>query len=195
MNAQTNTKRSEAQTSSHPTSSTIDPEDVARFSAIAEEWWDENGKFKPLHRINPLRIGYIREHAVAHFGLDDSAASPFSGLKLLDVGCGGGLISEPMARLGAEVTGIDASEKNVAVAGLHAEQTSTPLTYKATTAEALANEGGQYDIVLALEIIEHVADLNLFYDAITTLVKPGGLLVLSTINRNPKSYAMAIVGA
>lgn len=195
MNAQTSIKRQQAQTSSASEHSTVDAEDVARFSAIAEEWWDENGKFKPLHRINPLRIGYIRDAAVAHFGLNADDVNPLNGLSLIDIGCGGGLIAEPMARLGADVTGVDASEKNIKVASLHAEQTRTELQYRASTAEALAAEGAQYDIVLALEIIEHVADVDVFYDAITALVKPGGLLVMSTINRNPKSYAMAIIGA
>lgn len=195
MNAQTTIKQPEAQTSNTANASTIDPEDVARFSAIAAEWWDENGKFKPLHRINPLRIGYIRDAVVAHFGRDDASATPFTGLDLVDIGCGGGLISEPMARLGANVTGIDASEKNIKTASVHAQETNTKLAYRASTAEELAATGNQYDVVLALEIIEHVADVPLFYDAITKLVKPGGLLVLSTINRNPKSYAMAIIGA
>jgi 2-polyprenyl-6-hydroxyphenyl methylase/3-demethylubiquinone-9 3-methyltransferase len=195
MNNQTSTKPTEAQISRQHSSSTIDPDDVARFSAIAAEWWDENGKFKPLHRINPLRIGYIRDAATEHFALDAASVAPLEGLSLLDVGCGGGLISEPMARLGAAVTGIDASENNIKTATIHAQETGTKVTYRATTAEDLAATGAQYDMVLALEIIEHVADLTLFYDAITTLVKPGGLLVLSTINRNPKSYVMAIVGA
>lgn len=164
----------------------IDPQEVEQFSRIAEEWWDENGKFKPLHRINPLRISYIREQAEAHFGRS------MSGLSLTDIGCGGGLISEPMARLGAKVTGVDASEKNIAVASLHAKQSGLDIRYLATSAEQM-NE--QFDIVLALEIIEHVANLDVFYDALVKLVKPGGLMILSTMNRTAKSYAMAIIGA
>lgn len=184
-----------SQIPSNTSTSTIDAEEVARFSRIAEEWWDENGKFKPLHRLNPLRIGTIRDQMLAHFGKAANSPSPLSGLSLLDIGCGGGLISEPMARLGASVTGIDASEKNIAVASLHAQQTHTSVSYRAATAEQLAAEPARYDVVLALEIIEHVAQMPLFYDAVTQLVKPGGLLFMSTINRTAKSYAMAIVGA
>lgn len=168
---------------------TIDPAEVEQFSRIAEEWWDENGKFRPLHRINPLRISYIRTQVEAHFG------RPLDGLALVDIGCGGGLISEPMARAGARVTGLDASEKNIAVASLHAKQSGLDIRYLANTAEQLAATGETFDVVLALEIIEHVADLELFYDALAKLVKPGGLLMLSTMNRTAKSYAMAILGA
>lgn len=175
--------------------STIDPEEVERFSRIAAEWWDEKGKFAPLHRINPLRIDYIRRLAGEHFLRDTAQLAPFGGVSLVDIGCGGGLISEPMARMGFHVTGIDASEKNIAVASLHAQQSGVAVTYRAAAAETLASEGTLFDCVLALEIIEHVADLEAFYDAITALVKPGGLLVLSTINRTAKAYAMAIIGA
>jgi 2-polyprenyl-6-hydroxyphenyl methylase/3-demethylubiquinone-9 3-methyltransferase len=195
MNAQASTQIPKLQSASTAENSTIDPDEVARFSRIADEWWDENGKFKPLHRINPLRIGTIRDHACAQFGRDASSVNPLQGLRLLDIGCGGGLISEPMARMGTAVTGLDASEKNIAVARLHAEQTGTQLTYTASTAEALAATGAQFDIVLALEIIEHVANIDYFYDAITQLVRPGGMLVMSTLNRTAKSYAMAIIGA
>jgi len=167
----------------------IDPQEVEQFSRIADEWWDENGKFKPLHRINPLRISYIQSQAKQHFGRE------MGGLSLVDIGCGGGLISEPMARTGAKVTGVDASEKNIAVATLHAQKSALDIRYLATSAEQLAASGEQFDIVLALEIIEHVADIDVFYDALVKLVKPGGLIILSTMNRTPKSYAMAIVGA
>jgi 2-polyprenyl-6-hydroxyphenyl methylase / 3-demethylubiquinone-9 3-methyltransferase len=167
----------------------IDPQEVEQFSRIAEEWWDVNGKFKPLHRINPLRISYIRERITAHF------QRPMQEIALVDIGCGGGLISEPMAQAGATVTGVDASEKNIAVASLHAKQSGVDVRYLASSAEALAATGEQFDVVLALEIIEHVADLDVFYDALAALVKPGGMLILSTMNRTSKSYAMAIVGA
>jgi len=159
---------------------TIDPEEIARFSAIADEWWDTKGKFAPLHRINPLRLAWIKE-----LGRPE-------GKTLLDIGCGGGLISEPLARLGAIVTGIDASEKNIRVAGLHAEQHGVKVEYRNTSAEAMS---GQYDIVLALEIIEHVADIPAFVAATCALLRPGGRIFFSTINRTPKAYALAIIGA
>lgn len=184
-----------AQKQTHETISSIDPEEVEQFSRIAEEWWDPNGKFKPLHQINPLRIGFIRDHLVAHFKRDAKALSPLDELSLLDIGCGGGLICEPMARMGASVTGVDASEKNIKTACVHAEQGSLNIDYQATTAEAMAASGAQYDVVLALEIIEHVADPQSFITSCASLVKPGGLLVMTTINRTAKSYAFAIVGA
>ncbi len=179
--------------------STIDADEVAQFSAIAEQWWDERGKFAPLHRMNPVRLAYLRERIEGHFGRltgpDSDPATPLKNLQLLDVGCGGGLICEPLARLGATVTGIDASAKNIGVAQTHATEVGLTVDYRATTAEALADTGAQYDVVLALEIIEHVADIALFYDALTALVKPGGLILLSTMNRTAKAFAMAIVGA
>ncbi|MFM9891111.1 MAG: bifunctional 2-polyprenyl-6-hydroxyphenol methylase/3-demethylubiquinol 3-O-methyltransferase UbiG [Rickettsiales bacterium] len=174
---------------------TVDDAEIAHFSAMAEEWWDARGKFAPLHRMNPCRIGYLREQIVRHFGRDDARAAALDGLNLVDIGCGGGLICEPMARLGATVTGIDASAKNIGIAQTHAAQSGVSVDYRATTAEALAHDGAQFDVVLALEIVEHVADTNLFYDALTALIKPGGLLILSTLNRTPKSYALAIIGA
>ena len=174
---------------------TIDPSEVARFTAIAAEWWDERGRFAPLHRMNPTRIGYIRDAALRHFSRDGQSATPFENLSLLDVGCGGGLIAEPMARLGFAATGVDAGLENIKTAALHAQQSHLAIDYRCNTAEELAAAGAQYDVVLALEIIEHVSNLDLFYDAITKLVKPGGLLILSTINRTAKSYALAIVGA
>lgn len=164
---------------------TIDAQEVERFSRIAEEWWDIKGKFAPLHRINPLRVEYILKQA----------GGSLEGLSLLDIGCGGGLIAEPMARLGANVTAIDASEKNIKVAQLHAKQSELTIDYRCTTAETLAANTVQYDVVLALEIIEHVADIALFTASAARLVKPGGLLVMSTLNRTAKSYALAIVGA
>ena len=174
---------------------TIDDAEVARFSAIADEWWDERGKFAPLHKLNPVRIGYLRDQLIRHFSLDGASATPLNNLSLVDMGCGGGLISEPMARLGANVTGVDASPTNIAVADLHAKTSGVAVAYRATTAEQLALEGAQFDVVLALEIIEHVADIGLFYDALAALVKPGGVLILSTLNRTAKSYAMGILGA
>jgi 2-polyprenyl-6-hydroxyphenyl methylase/3-demethylubiquinone-9 3-methyltransferase len=184
-------------TAAKPT--TIDAADVARFSAIAAEWWDVGGKFAPLHRLNPVRIGYLREQVIRHFsarsGVDGQSATPYKNHSLVDIGCGGGLIAEPMARLGASVTGIDASETNIRVAALHAENGGLTIDYRATTAEDLAEAGQQFDVVLALEIIEHVADVELFFDALRALVKPGGILILSTLNRTAKSYAMGIVGA
>lgn len=181
---------------------TIDPEEIDHFSRLADSWWDPLGKFKPLHQINPLRIGYIRDQAAAHF----QNASGLAGRSLLDIGCGGGLICEPMARLGARVTGIDASEKNIAVAKLHAEQSGLEIDYRCMPVEELGKENASalplftsaplaYDIVLALEIIEHVADVEAFIAASCTLVKPGGLIIYSTINRTFKSFALAIVGA
>lgn len=173
----------------------VDAEDVERFSRIAEEWWDPRGKFRPLHAINPVRLRYLRDQIEAHFGQTTQNNAPLAGLTLIDIGCGGGLISEPMARLGASVTGIDASEKNIAVAGLHAEKMGLSIDYRATTAEALRTQGATFDVVLALEIVEHVADVPFFLETVASLVKPGGLLVMSTLNRTLKSLVMAKFGA
>lgn len=173
----------------------VDAEDVERFSRIAEEWWDENGKFRPLHRINPVRLRYLRERVEAHFGKSTEPSAPLSGLRLVDIGCGGGLIAEPMARLGATVTAIDASEKNIGVARLHAQQMGLTIDYQATTAENLRAQNQRYDIVLALEVVEHVADVAFFLETVSKLVKPGGLLVMSTLNRTLKSLLMAKIGA
>lgn len=185
----------QAQSHRFTTATTVDAEDVARFSRIASEWWDEHGKFAPLHRLNPTRLAYLREQICAHTGNSETGMTPFSGLTLLDIGCGGGLISEPMTRLGAQVTSIDASEENIAVAKLHAEKQGLSIDYRAMPPEELLAENRQFDVVLALEIIEHVADLDAFYDTLRTLVKPGGLLIMSTLNRTAASFAMAIVGA
>lgn len=175
--------------------SSIDPDEVEQFSRIADEWWDESGKFKPLHDINPVRIGYIKAQLCHHFGLNAASIRALEGLSLLDIGCGGGLICEPMARMGAAVTGADASERNIKTASLHAQQSALSIDYHATTAEALVEQGAQFDVVLALEIVEHVADVQAFIDSCCALVKPGGLLVMTTMNRTAKAYAMAIVGA
>lgn len=173
----------------------IDPQEVEQFSRIADEWWDTTGKFKPLHQINPVRIAYLRDHIATHFGRDVASDAPLNGLSLIDIGCGGGLIAEPFARLGADVTGLDASEKNIKTASVHAEQAGLDVNYLAGSAEAKAEEGTQYDVVFALEIIEHVADVESFMTACCALVKPGGLLFVTTINRTMKSFAFAIVGA
>ena len=177
------------------TQTTVDPAEIERFSRIAEEWWDPAGKFAPLHQLNPVRIGYIRDRAATHWQRDALSGAPLRGLDLLDIGCGGGLLSEPMARLGATVTGIDAADRNIATAALHAGGQGLDIDYRATTAESLAEAGKQYDVVLALEIVEHVADVELFLRTCGELVKPGGLLFLSTLNRTAKSWALAIAGA
>ena len=173
---------------------TVDPAEIERFSRIAGEWWDPTGKFAPLHRLNPVRIGYIRDRAAAHWKRDALSGAPLHGLSLLDIGCGGGLLSEPMARLGARVTGVDAAPRNVAVAALHAEKQGLEIDYRQGAAEALAESGNQFDIVLALEIVEHVADAPLFLKSCGRLVRPGGLLFLSTLNRTAKAWALAIAG-
>ena len=174
---------------------TIEASEVEKFSAMADEWWSETGKFKPLHQMNPCRISFIREQAEAQFGLDKTSLTPFSGLRIVDIGCGGGLISEPMARLGGDVTGVDASEKNIKIAQAHLEKSSVAVNYLNTTVEALAEKSEKFDIVLALEVVEHVADVKLFLDSCSQILKPNGLLFLATINRTPKAYAFAIVGA
>ncbi|MFT4012424.1 MAG: bifunctional 2-polyprenyl-6-hydroxyphenol methylase/3-demethylubiquinol 3-O-methyltransferase UbiG [Paracoccus sp. (in: a-proteobacteria)] len=178
-----------------PQISSIDPAEVEKFQAMAAEWWDPQGKFKPLHMLNPTRLEYVTAQIAAQFDRDRDAPLPFRGLDILDIGCGGGLIAEPMARLGAEVTGADAAERNIAVASLHAREQGLKIDYQATTSEALAAAGRRYDIVLALEIVEHVADPADFIATCRDLVKPGGMLIQSTLNRNPKSFLMGIIGA
>ncbi|MBN9026482.1 bifunctional 2-polyprenyl-6-hydroxyphenol methylase/3-demethylubiquinol 3-O-methyltransferase UbiG [Kaistia sp. MMO-174] len=184
-----------AQTSAAAPGTTVDQDEIAHFSAIASEWWAPNGKFAPLHRLNPIRIGFIKDEAAKLFGRDSRDPKALNGLRVLDIGCGGGLLSEPMARLGATVVGADASETNIGVASLHASEAGLDIDYRATTAEALSAAGEQFDIVLAMEIVEHVADLPLFIRETSAMVKPGGLMVLSTINRTPKAWALAIFGA
>jgi 2-polyprenyl-6-hydroxyphenyl methylase/3-demethylubiquinone-9 3-methyltransferase len=175
--------------------STVDEGEIERFSRIAEEWWDPKGKFAPLHRLNPVRLGYIRDRTAAHWQRDPLGGSPLAGLSLLDIGCGGGLLCEPMTRLGAAVTGIDAAQRNTATARLHAERQGLAIDYREATAEALTAEGQQFDIVLALEIVEHVANVDLFLQSCGRLAKPGGLVFLSTLNRTAKAWALAIAGA
>ena len=178
-----------------PAQSTVDPAEVAKFEAMAAEWWDPSGKFKPLHLMNPCRLDYITGQIAAEFDRDLDTVKPFAGLRLLDIGCGGGLLSEPMARLGATVVGADAAPRNIPVARIHAEQSGLDIDYRNTTAEALADAGESFDIVLNMEVVEHVADPLAYLTACRRLLKPGGLHICSTINRNPKSFALAIVGA
>jgi len=174
---------------------TVDEAELARFAALAGEWWDPRGKMAPLHKFNPLRLGYIRDAACRRFGRDAKRLDCLSGLRFLDIGCGGGILSEPLARLGAEVVGADPAQENVAAARLHAAENGIAVDYRATTAEALAEVEERFDVVLAMEVVEHVADLNLFVELTAGMVKPGGLMIAATINRTLKSFALAIVGA
>jgi 2-polyprenyl-6-hydroxyphenyl methylase/3-demethylubiquinone-9 3-methyltransferase len=176
--------------------SSIDPAEVERFSRIAAEWWDPKGKFAPLHRFNPVRLAFIRDQALHRFGRDPKARRPFEGLRLLDIGCGGGLLSEPMSRLGFAVTGVDASERNIATAAAHAEQTGLSIDYRASTAEALLAEGAApFDVILNMEVIEHVADPAEFLRTTARLLAPGGLMIVATLNRTLKAFALAKLGA
>lgn len=174
---------------------TVDAAEVAKFEAMAAEWWDPTGKFRPLHQMNPCRLDYITRQIAAEFDRDLAAPLPFAGLRVLDIGCGGGLLSEPMARLGADVVGADAAPRNIPVARLHAEQSGLAIDYRNTTAEALAAAGERFDVVLNMEVVEHVADPLAYTTACHDLLKPGGLMICSTLNRNAKSFMMAIVGA
>jgi len=176
-------------------SASIDPVEVAKFSAIAAEWWDPAGKFAPLHKFNPVRLAFIRAEAAGHFGRDARSLRPFEGLSLLDIGCGGGLLSEPMARLGFAVTGADASERNIGTARAHAAQSGLTIDYRATAAEVLAAEGASFDVVLNMEVVEHVADVSAYLGACTALMKPGGITVVATLNKTLKSLALAKIGA
>jgi len=179
-----------------PTTPSIDPDEVAKFTAMAADWWDPKGKFKPLHRFNPVRLGFIRDTAEAHFGIEPGKKKPLEGLRLLDIGCGGGLVSEPMARLGASVTAVDASEANIKTAMTHAEAGGLKIDYRAGTAEGLIDSGeAPFDIVLNLEVVEHVANPQQFLKDTASLVKPGGLMIVATINRTAKAFALTIVGA
>ena len=171
---------------------TIDDAEVARFSAIAAEWWSPTGKFRPLHKFNPVRLAYIKEQVCQHFNIDPSKPKPFKGLRILDIGCGGGLLCEPMSRLGAEIVGADASEVNIEVAKIHAQQTGVTVDYRATTSEALAADGEQFDIILNMEVVEHVADVDLFMASCCEMVKPGGLMFMATIDRTAKARMLAI---
>ena len=174
---------------------TVDAAEVAKFEAMAAEWWDPAGKFRPLHQMNPCRLDYITRQISAEYGRDLTRPLPFAGLRILDIGCGGGLLSEPMARLGAEVVGADAAPRNIPVARIHAEQSGLTIDYRNTTAEALAAAGERFDVVLNMEVVEHVADPLAYLTACHDLLKPGGLMICSTLNRNTKSFALAIIGA
>jgi 2-polyprenyl-6-hydroxyphenyl methylase/3-demethylubiquinone-9 3-methyltransferase len=176
-------------------STTVDDQEIARFSALAETWWDTRGKMAVLHRFNPVRLAYIRDAACEKFDRDPKKLDCLKGLRILDIGCGGGILSEPLARLGATVVGADASETNIEVAKLHAAKSGVDVDYRAATAEALADAGEKFDIVLAMEIVEHVTDVDLFIERCAEMVKPDGFMIVATLNRTLKSFALAIVGA
>lgn len=174
---------------------TADPAEVKRFEALADEWWRPDGAFKVVHRFNAARVAWLAETLPAHFGRSPSSPSPLAGLSLIDVGSGAGLVTEPMAKLGATALGIDAASRNVAVATRHAEAGRVAVIYRQALPEAIVAEGKTFDVVLSLEVVEHVADVAAFLGALAALVRPGGILVIGTLNRTAKSYALAIVGA
>jgi 2-polyprenyl-6-hydroxyphenyl methylase/3-demethylubiquinone-9 3-methyltransferase len=174
---------------------TVDQSEVDRFSAMAAEWWSPTGKFRPLHKFNPVRLEYIRNRICDNFGRDPKAHRPLEGLRVLDIGCGGGLLSEPVARMGADVVGADPSEKNIGIASTHARESGVSVDYRAVTAEQLAEAGEMFDIVLNMEVVEHVADVELFMTTCAAMVKPGGLMFVATINRTLKAGALAIFAA
>ena len=174
---------------------TVDPAEVARFSALASRWWDADGPMRPLHRLNPLRLSWIRDQICGRFGRDPKAPAALSGLSILDIGCGAGLVTEPLTRLGADVVGIDPGEETIAAANLHAAEAGLAIAYRATTAEDLAAAGERFDVVLTLEVVEHVTDVAAFIATAGSMVKPGGLTMASTINRTRKAWLLAIFGA
>jgi 2-polyprenyl-6-hydroxyphenyl methylase/3-demethylubiquinone-9 3-methyltransferase len=184
-----------ARSSTNPAGSTVDKAEVDRFSALAAEWWDPRGKMGVLHKFNPVRLGFIKQAACRHFEREPKRLDALAGLRILDIGCGGGILSEPLARLGAAVLGADPSTANIEAARLHAAEAGVAVDYRATIAEDLADAGERFDIVLAMEVVEHVADLGLFVKRCAEMVKPGGLMVVATLNRTLKSFALAIVGA
>jgi 2-polyprenyl-6-hydroxyphenyl methylase/3-demethylubiquinone-9 3-methyltransferase len=175
--------------------SSIDTAEIERFSRLASTWWDPRGPMAPLHKLNPVRLGYIRDKATAHFGRDPKKLDCLKGLRMLDIGCGAGILSEPLARLGATMVGADPSEENIAVASAHAEDNGVEVDYRATTAEALAAANEKFEVVLAMEVVEHVNDVGEFVATCASMVKPGGLMIAATLNRTLKSFALAIVGA
>jgi 2-polyprenyl-6-hydroxyphenyl methylase/3-demethylubiquinone-9 3-methyltransferase len=177
------------------TSPTVDPDEVARFAALAAQWWNPRGKMGMLHRFNPVRLGFIKDTVCRQFGRDGKALRALSGLRILDIGCGGGILCEPLARLGADVVGVDPAAANIEAARIHAQGAGLAVDYRVSTAEALAQAGEGFEVVLAMEVVEHVADLALFIERCAEMVKPGGLLIAATINRTLKSFALAIVGA
>jgi 2-polyprenyl-6-hydroxyphenyl methylase/3-demethylubiquinone-9 3-methyltransferase len=178
-----------------PSASTVDHDEVARFSALADEWWDPRGRMAPLHKLNPARLAYIRNTACRQFDREVKRLDCLAGLRILDIGCGAGLLSEPLARIGGQVVGVDPSAKNIAAARLHAQENEVTVDYQVGTAEALADARERFDVVLAMEVVEHVADVNLFVRRCAEMVRPGGLMIAATINRTLKSFALAIVGA
>ena len=178
-----------------PRAASIDDAEVERFSRLAADWWDVRGPMATLHKFNPVRLAYIRDQAAAHFDRDPKKLDSLKGLRMLDIGCGGGILSEPLARLGASMVGADPAEKNIAVARAHADASGINVDYRATTAEALAEAGETFDIVLAMEVVEHVIDVKEFVATCASMVKPGGLMIAATLNRTLKSFALAIVGA
>jgi 2-polyprenyl-6-hydroxyphenyl methylase/3-demethylubiquinone-9 3-methyltransferase len=175
-------------------SSSVDPAEVAKFSRLSEEWWDPNGRMAPLHKINPLRLGFIRDAACRKFDRNVRKLGCLSGLRILDIGCGAGLLCEPFTRLGAQVIGVDPSASNIAAAKLHADKSHLSIDYRCTTVEEM-DVRERFDVVLAMEVVEHVTDIGSFLDRCAAMLKPGGLMVISTLNRNLKSFALAIVGA
>jgi len=186
---------STSDSSSTDSSTTLDADEVARFAKLADDWWDTKGPFAPLHQINPTRLTYIRDQLCTHFARDPKAPPSLSGLTVLDIGCGGGLVAEPLARLGAAVTGIDPAPENIAAAKAHAHGAGLDIAYWPATAEEVAASRDSFDAVLVLEVVEHVPDVPAFLKRIAPLVKPGGVMILSTLNRTLKAYALAIVGA
>ena len=175
--------------------SSVDPDEVARFAALADDWWDPNGRFRPLHQFNPVRLAFIRDRLVRHFARDPAALTPLAGLRVLDIGCGGGLVAEPMARLGADIVGIDATARNIAVASLHASRAGLAVDYRHATAEELVADGERFDAILNLEVVEHVVAPEPFIGACARMLKPGGAMIVATLNRTAKAWALAIVGA
>ena len=174
---------------------TVDAAEVARFAALSAEWWDPRGRMGMLHRFNPVRLAFVKSAACRRFDRDDKRLDALAELRILDIGCGGGILCEPLARLGAAVTGVDPAVGNIEAAKLHAGEQELTIDYRATTAEALAGASERFDVVLAMEVVEHVADLALFVRLCAEMVRPGGIMVVATINRTLKSFALAIVGA